>query len=48
MIEMYVLYQLARSPLEALARRLMCQGLTIATQGRHQCRGHSDVTPEKD
>ncbi len=31
MIEMYVMYQLARQPLQALTRQLVCRGLTLAT-----------------
>ncbi len=48
MIEMYAFYQLARSPLEALARRLVCKGLNIATHGRHQCPGRPNVTAAED
>jgi hypothetical protein len=28
---------LARDPLQLMARKLVCQGLTIATNGRHHC-----------
>lgn len=48
MLEMYFVLQLARSPLQALARRLMCQGLNLATHGRHQCPGQSSVNPDAD
>jgi hypothetical protein len=37
MLEFYFYYQLARQPLQAVARRLVCHGLVIATNGRHQC-----------
>jgi hypothetical protein len=35
MLEMYVMYQLARQPLQAFTRHLVCRGYTLAT-GR-QC-----------
>ncbi|ABD86354.1 hypothetical protein [Rhodopseudomonas palustris] len=38
MLDIYVLYQLARDPLRVIAKSWMCRGLTIATNGRHQCR----------
>jgi len=38
MLEMVLMLQMARSPLQAMARRLMCTGLNLATQGRRQCR----------
>ncbi|OJY10937.1 MAG: hypothetical protein BGP05_11535 [Rhizobiales bacterium 62-47] len=37
MIEMLYLYQLARSPLRAMARRLICRGLNRVSPGRHHC-----------
>jgi len=37
MIEMLYLYQLARSPLRAMARRLICRGLSRVSPGRHHC-----------
>jgi hypothetical protein len=37
MLDFYMFYQLARDPLQLMARKLVCQGLTIATNGRHQC-----------
>lgn len=37
MLDLLMFYQLARDPLQVMARKLMCQGLTIATNGRHQC-----------
>jgi hypothetical protein len=37
MLDIYMFYQLARDPLQLMARKLVCQGLTIATNGRHQC-----------
>jgi hypothetical protein len=48
MLEMYLYYQLARHPLQALTKRLVCQGLAIATAGKHRCRGDSSVTPGAD
>jgi hypothetical protein len=48
MLEMYVLMQLAREPLQAIARRLMCQGLDIATQGRRQCHSCPGMTKRHD
>lgn len=38
MLEMYFMLQIARSPLQAMARRLMCTGLSLATHGKRQCR----------
>jgi hypothetical protein len=37
MIEMLYLYQLARSPLRAMARRLICRGLNRVSPGKHRC-----------
>jgi hypothetical protein len=37
MIEMLYLYQLAQSPVRALARRLMCIGLNRVSHGKHKC-----------
>ncbi|MBI5130498.1 MAG: hypothetical protein HZA66_13740 [Rhodopseudomonas palustris] len=45
MIEMYFMLQLARSPLQVMAKRLMCKSLRIATQGKRQCRSCTGVTP---
>lgn len=46
MIEMLYLYQLARQPLQVLTRRLVCQGITLAT-GR-TCRDRSDFKDDAD
>ncbi|MGP9812617.1 hypothetical protein ACTZWT_13985 [Rhodopseudomonas sp. NSM] len=45
MIEMYFMLQLARSPLQAMARRLVCKSLDIATHGKRRCRDCTGVTP---
>jgi hypothetical protein len=37
MLDIFMFYQLARDPLQLMARKLACQGLTVATNGRHQC-----------
>jgi len=37
MIEILFIYQLARNPVQAFARRLFCRGLFLATKGRHGC-----------
>jgi hypothetical protein len=37
MIEMLYLYQLARSPLRAMARRLVCRGLNRLSPGKYTC-----------
>lgn len=37
MLEMYFFYQLARAPLQAITRRLVCKGLIVATNGKHRC-----------
>jgi hypothetical protein len=37
MIEMLFIYQLARNPLQAIARRWYCRGLFRATRGRRRC-----------
>jgi hypothetical protein len=39
MIEFLFIYQLARNPLQAIARRWYCRGLYKASRGRHQCPG---------
>jgi len=38
MIEMLYIYQLARNPLHAMARRWYCRGLFRATRGQRRCR----------
>jgi hypothetical protein len=37
MIEILALYQLARNPMQAIARRWWCRSLFRATQGRRRC-----------
>ncbi len=37
MIEILYLYQLARSPFRAMARRLMCRGLSRVSPDRFHC-----------
>jgi hypothetical protein len=37
MIEMLFIYQLARNPLQAMARRWYCRGLYRASRGRRRC-----------
>jgi len=37
MIEMFYLYQLARSPLRAMARRLVYCGLNRVSPGKYHC-----------
>ena len=44
MLEMYVMYQLARQPLQVLTRQLVCRSLMLAT-GR-QC--PNQVKPDAD
>jgi hypothetical protein len=39
MIEILFIYQLARNPLQAIARRWYCRSLFRATRGRHGCPG---------
>jgi hypothetical protein len=49
MLEMVFMLQLARSPLQAMARRLMCTGLNLATHGKRQCRSCAGAkTPDQD
>jgi len=42
MIEMLFIYQLARNPVQAFARRLFRRGLFVATRGRHGCPENRD------
>jgi hypothetical protein len=42
MIEMLFIYQLARNPLRAMARRWWCRSLFRATSGKRQCRECSE------
>jgi hypothetical protein len=42
MIEILFIYQLARNPVQAFARRLFCRGLFLATKGRHGCPENRD------
>jgi hypothetical protein len=37
MIEMFFIYQLARNPLQAVARRWWCRSLFRASRGRRRC-----------
>jgi hypothetical protein len=37
MIEMLFIYQLARNPLQAMARRWYCRSLFRASRGRRRC-----------
>jgi hypothetical protein len=37
MIEMLMIYQLARNPLQAMARRWYCRSLYHASRGRRHC-----------
>jgi hypothetical protein len=39
MIEFLFIYQLARNPVQAVARRWWCRGLFRATRGKRRCRG---------
>jgi hypothetical protein len=38
MVEILFIAQLARGPLQAMARRWWCKGLYRATRGRRRCR----------
>jgi hypothetical protein len=38
MIEILLIYQLARNPLQAIARRWYCRSLFRASRGQRQCR----------
>jgi hypothetical protein len=37
MIEMLFIYQLARNPVQAVARRWWCRGLYRASRGKRRC-----------
>jgi len=39
MIEILFIYQLARNPMRAVARRWWCRSLFRATRGRRECPG---------
>jgi hypothetical protein len=39
MIEFLFIYQLARNPLQAMARRWYCRGLYRASRGKRHCSG---------
>jgi hypothetical protein len=39
MIEILFIYQLARNPVRAVARRWWCRSLFRATRGRRRCQG---------
>ncbi|MFZ5739044.1 hypothetical protein BJ123_11319 [Rhodopseudomonas thermotolerans] len=45
MLEMVFILQLARSPLQAMAKRLVCKSLSIATHGKRQCRSCTGAPP---
>jgi hypothetical protein len=42
MIELLFVYQLARNPLRAIARRWWCRSLYRASRGRRQCPERTD------
>jgi hypothetical protein len=42
MIEILFIYQLARNPVQAVARRWWCRSLFRATRGKRRCRGCSE------
>jgi hypothetical protein len=42
MIEILFIYQLARNPVQAVARRWWCRSLFRATRGKRRCQGSSD------
>ncbi len=49
MLEMVFMLQLARSPLQAMAKCLVCKSLSIATYGKRQCRICTGATqPDAD
>jgi len=49
MLEMVFMLQLARSPLQAMAKRLVCKSLSIATYGKRQCQSCTGATqPDAD
>ncbi|MDB5504209.1 MAG: hypothetical protein JWR89_4111 [Tardiphaga sp.] len=37
MLDIYFIYQLARRPIHAIARRWMCRGLHRVTRGEYRC-----------
>jgi hypothetical protein len=37
MLDMILMYQLARDPVQAVARRWYCRGLSRATRGKRRC-----------
>ncbi len=42
MIEILFIYQLARNPLQAIARRWYCRSLFRASRGRRKCSGYTN------
>jgi hypothetical protein len=42
MIEILFIYQLARKPVQAIARRWWCRSLYRASRGRHRCPESTD------
>jgi len=43
MIEILFIYQLARNPLQAIARRWWCRSLFRATRGKRRCPDSTDL-----
>jgi hypothetical protein len=43
MIEFLFIYQLARNPMQAMARRWWCRGLYRASRGRRRCPEYSGL-----
>jgi hypothetical protein len=43
MIEFLFIYQLARNPMQAVARRWWCRGLYRASRGRRRCPEYSGL-----
>jgi hypothetical protein len=37
MLELLMIANMARSPLQVIARRWYCKGLTLATRGQRRC-----------
>ncbi|ACE99534.1 hypothetical protein I8G32_00928 [Rhodopseudomonas palustris] len=48
MLEMVFMLQLARSPLQAMAKRIVCKSLSIATYGKRHCRSCTGATAPDD
>jgi hypothetical protein len=43
MIEFLFIYQLARNPVQAIARRWWCRSLFRATRGKRRCQGCTNL-----